>query len=273
MNQSEPVWYEALRAGPRRSEGFTRNMEAAVRGRSQEPHSGRGRMRAKRLAAGLALAAAVAAVVVAGPLSSMWPWGGDSAQYADGGAARSPLQEGELWTAESAAAAPQQATIAAEPAERWQSLIDGRYPETKNELLLVHSAAEDEATMLVVKRYELKGLYSLSLSTERYERQRNGEWLQRHAMAFTVASPLTDDTEKLKAWLGPPYFFGLAADPDIAAVEVVDSKGERTPAELIAGKDGRTYWFAMIGQTQTEKRYYTVEALDAEGHVLESKYK
>jgi hypothetical protein len=240
MKLSDPVWYEALQGNPVAGLSFNEELKTRIKAQalSSTVHK---KWRPRRLSAvGVALIGILACMLFVTNPSDI----------------RNGFSE-------------QGQQVRTLPENKWQTAIDIKYPDYRNEILYKQSVGDEKMLIFSKKILELNGYQSISLGVDGFSWE-SEEWKWQQSVSYSIKDPQSGGFKKaLVARLfeldRTPTFLGVVSDPQISKVQVVDIENKKQEAEIVPNEDGNRYWYISAPK---HKYGYRVEGLDAEGKVI-----
>ncbi len=271
MKHSEPEWDDGLRRGPFRSQTWTPELAAGVRGRIAE-----GTAAHSKMLRGAAWITSLAVCVAAAVLVLVGPW-----EARDDGPRTAAVIEGGSVSAVVLPVIPgdRPALPVRQPSDsQWQDLIEQTYPQQQTSILRKQVVNEDTMLIFARKILEVDGYRSASLTVYEFVWGTAG-WKGRATLGYHPGENLLEasDLGLLTGWggfsLDPAddaqyvmLFYGVVANPSITSVRVIDNQQRVHSASLHNAGDGHLYWFAAL--PPGERGGYTVEGSAADGKLV-----
>ncbi|MBW7475843.1 hypothetical protein K0T92_13940 [Paenibacillus oenotherae] len=282
MNRSNPYWYEELQGNPLNRTTFTDQLAAQIKDKAMASTA---QVRSRKVLRPLAVSS-ISLLCLLGLMLFII----DKASNSRGGAetymAGSLEQPAQL--AESAEGAIPVIPVLSDeevnvllskksPADsEWEQLINQAYPdpnmdqavpENKKEMLDKESVG-DEIMLIFSKKRDQYHRISMGVDYYEWGSQKWGRQ-QSSSYAFPEGPGQMGAKSLITAWFRldtVPLFCGAIIDSRISQIRITNKEHNiQQMAKIIPGKDGYTYWFAVLPQQEDA---YTVAAMDAEGEVI-----
>lgn len=240
MKWDEPVWYADLRHEPLKSRMFTPELRAAITARANSAAARPVNPVFRLYAAGTGVLAVVLLVMFA----INFPLSPDSAPNKGDLSGRHMIFD-------------------------WQSAIDDRFPDARNEILDTIPLQDGWTYVFYTTTLESKGYRSISLRLGGFIRTEQG-WQMKNELGYFIGDPHAEEVQK--PWLISEHgqmFMGVVVDPAIEQVRAVDEQNQVQIARMTESTDGYRYWILLLSELHSG--YMTLEGLDGKEQVQVSK--